>query len=321
MKTIKIIFLLIFILIIISGCATKSNNNEIEPKINFATAWTILPGYLITNFHVVQPALKNITDNNITFNNIYISYKGHVQKAKVAAVDIGYDLCLLTVQDKINIPPVLPLASIDEPLHMGQRVYHIGYPSPLDYGFTPKYFDGSISSLLRSKSGPLSNSQSNQMDTLIKIQSSKYQNKEYPLSYLMTNIPIVGGSSGGPLFNEHDKVIGLLAGYSSGNNIKYSTKIHVSYSIPVEYITKFCIFSITKGYINNISIDDFIKLSKNNIKNNVSPEDCVAMVIVLQDNTSKKGIEYINLLHKIFSKSYNPPIEKTLPIRMPIGVK
>ena len=45
------------------------------------------------------------------------------------------------------------------------------------------------------------------------------------------------------------------------------------------------------------------------------------MIIVSQDNTSKQDIKYINLLHNFFSKSYNPPLEKNLPIRMPIGVK
>ena len=321
----KRFFWILFLSLAITGCAGKaSRHGEQIYFVNAATAWTVLPGYLVTNFHMVnkdlastEPRIISVDAENLKKIEVYICYKGHIQKAKIVAFDQGYDICLLKVQDQTKIPPVLALSQIKEPPHMGQRLHHVGFPSPEVFGFAPKYLEGTVCSVLRSPLGPFSNSQTFMLNRVLK-EHDKYQHKNYAASYMLTTIPGVQGSSGGPVFDETGKVVGMMCGGNNGN-ITSSFPLQVSLVMPISYVQDFCSLSIRAGYISDISLLQFFQIVMDEKRASVPPEESVAMAIALSHGASNKAI--LEQLSAQLSKAHEPPAVPGSPVAIPAGLE
>ena len=152
-------------------------------------------GYIATNYHVVKGAVK-----------VGVRLKtGNTVDAKVVRVDRKNDLAILKIEGSqykaLTIQPSLLIKR-------GMKSYAMGFPLPEMQGVEPKLTDGIVSSL----SG---------------------QNDE-PTTFQISN-PIQPGNSGGPLFSEDGKVIGVVTSTLStvqtaqdaGNltqNINYAVK-------------------------------------------------------------------------------------------------
>ena len=154
--------------------------------------------YVITNWHVIRGA-KNI---KVKFLN------GEKINSEVILKDSQNDIAFL----KLERPPQLPQSDLkvgdSSKVRMGDRVFTIGYPAHWVMGQNPKYTEGVVNALSGIKDDP----------TVFQI-----------------SVQIQPGNSGGPLFNESGKVIGItqstldpqLANESIGalpQNVNYAVK-------------------------------------------------------------------------------------------------
>jgi len=128
--------------------------------------------------------------------NIQVVHRGKGYLATVRHSDGDRDICTLTVT-KIDAPPVL-IGSTNR-LKVGQRVYAIGAPQGLELTLS----EGIISSLR-----PVDDGQ-----------------------YLQITTPISPGSSGGGLFDEGGRLIGLPTFYLSEGQ-------QLNFAVPVEWISE-----------------------------------------------------------------------------------
>ena len=130
-------------------------------------------GYILTNYHVVQGAqqVQVILSNNKTVN------------AKVVNYDANYDVAVLKIIEKVDIPAVVELGDSDN-LQIGESVVAIG--NPLGTDFFGSVTTGVVSALNRKIEGDTNKS-----------------------AYIQTDAAINSGNSGGPLINSSGQVIGI----------------------------------------------------------------------------------------------------------------
>lgn len=138
---------------------------------SLGTAWTIAPGFVVTNNHVILGSTAIVL----------ISTSGEQLQAWPVIRDELNDLALLEVSDSNKLPAALPLANSQTKL--GSQVFTIGFPRVDILGATPKVSDGLISGVRGLRSDPRS-----------------YQ----------TTVYIQPGNSGGPLLNMKGEVVGVV---------------------------------------------------------------------------------------------------------------
>jgi serine protease Do len=161
-------------------------------------------GLIVTNYHVIQHALKNKGEIWVTFNS------GDELLATVVGVDFRSDLALL----KVN--PSKPLVFLDwgdsEKTEVGDYVLAIGNP----YGFGGTVTQGILSAKYRNL-------------------PSKNGEGSYIGNWFQTNAAINSGSSGGPLINMQGQVIGINTAIftPTGGNIGIAFAIPSSEAIPI----------------------------------------------------------------------------------------
>jgi len=128
-------------------------------------------GYIATNYHVVSGA----TSVGVLLKN------GKIVNARIVKKDIKNDLAIIKIDGNnyksLSIEPSLNIKR-------GMKAYAMGFPMAERQGIEPKLTDGIISSL----SG---------LD-------------DEPTTFQITN-PIQPGNSGGPLFSEQGRVIGIVS--------------------------------------------------------------------------------------------------------------
>ncbi len=146
---------------------------KIVPEIRTATGTCFAVhqnGILLTAYHVVKDAKSirvRLTD-------------GTVKKAKLETFTARNDLAIIRID--FHTPHFLLLAP-PRSVHVGDRVFTMGYPAAKLLGQEPKFTDGSISSL----SGVGGEA-----------------------SLLQISVPVQPGNSGGPLVNERGEVVGVV---------------------------------------------------------------------------------------------------------------
>ena len=142
------------------------------PKATNGTCFAVgQNGTLLTAYHVVKDA-KSI--------RVHLA-DGTATEAKVQTFNTKRDLAILRVE--LRTPHYLSLAP-DESVRVGERVFTMGYPAPDLLGQEPKFTEGSISAL----SGPGGEA-----------------------GLLQVSVPVQPGNSGGPLINEHGRVVGVVS--------------------------------------------------------------------------------------------------------------
>jgi serine protease Do len=152
-------------------------------------------GYILTNYHVVQGAqqVQVILSNNKTVN------------AKVVNYDANYDVAVLKIIEKVDIPAVVELGDSDN-LQIGESVVAIG--NPLGTDFFGSVTTGVVSALNRKIDGDTNKS-----------------------TYIQTDAAINSGNSGGPLINSSGQVIGINTA-----KIKESGVEGLGFAIPINAI-------------------------------------------------------------------------------------
>ncbi|RDI97097.1 DegQ family serine endoprotease [Dyella solisilvae] len=165
-------------------------------------------GYILTNNHVVEGA-----------DTVTVRLQDHrTLNAKVVGSDPQYDIALLKVDAKGNLPAV----SIGDSraLKAGQWVLAIGSPFGFDYTVT----QGIVSAVGRNLGS---------------------QDQPYT-SFIQTDVPINRGNSGGPLFDLQGRVVGVNSQIYS-NTGGYQG---VAFSIPIDVAMNVVKQIKEKGYVS-----------------------------------------------------------------------
>jgi S1-C subfamily serine protease len=153
-------------------------------------------GYIVTNHHVIDKAKKiKIKGINSNFDTSY--------EAVVVSTDMKNDLALLKISDeKFKGIESLPYSVKMEGADIGEQVYALGYPQRNVLGEAVKLTNGIISS-----------------NTGFQDDITCYQ----------LSVPVLPGNSGGPLFDSHGNVIGVITSYYSDSNV-------VTYAVKIIYL-------------------------------------------------------------------------------------
>ena len=151
--------------------AGKTSLTDSSIPLTLGTAWSIAPGYVLTNNHVTALA-----------DSAFLVGKSQQRiPARVILRDETHDIALLRVESHNQMPPPLPLAKIGTPL--GASVFTVGFPRADILGQSPKLAQGIISG----ENGLLDD----------------------PYTYQIS-VPIQPGNSGGPLLDMEGKVVGVV---------------------------------------------------------------------------------------------------------------
>ena len=144
-------------------------------------------GYILTNYHVIESAARDDSSVSVLFHD------GSSYEASVAGVEQENDLALLKIDGE-----GLTAAAIgdSDTISVGEPVFAVGNPlGELSFSQT----SGTVSALNRD------------IDATIEGQS-------YSVNMFQIDAAINSGNSGGPVYNSHGEVIGVVTAkyYSSG---------------------------------------------------------------------------------------------------------
>jgi len=162
-------------------------------------------GVILTNWHVtkgvkeiyVWPLPKDgAVETEVLFKDID-PYFG-----SVLAENKGQDLALIKVSGLTADTKVVELGS-NESVSIGDTVYAIGHPNGLPWSFTL----GTVSQIRKNKKWI-------------------YEDKsEHQATVIQTQTPISPGNSGGPLFNESGKIVGINTWGADGQNLNFAVAV------------------------------------------------------------------------------------------------
>lgn len=190
-------------------------------------------GYIVTNHHVVEPAIDGGT---ITVS----THDGLLYEATILGTDQTTDLAVLKVSDTANLVAARFGTSSD--LSVGQPVMAVG--SPL--GLADTVTTGVISALDR----PVSVAASGQIDPLD-------PSDQAPAEMVVTNAiqvdaSINPGNSGGPLFDSTGNVIGINSSIASNSTSSETAgSIGLGFAIPVDLVKNVVDQIITTGSVQH----------------------------------------------------------------------
>ncbi|MDO4517241.1 MAG: trypsin-like peptidase domain-containing protein [Bacillota bacterium] len=169
-------------------------------------------GYILTNYHVIENA-NSITVTFVDGKSYTATYIGGEEENDIAVIKI----------DAKDLTPVV-IGSSDDML-VGEQVTAIGNPLG-ELTFTET--TGIISALNR---------------TITMSDGRK-------MNMIQTDCAINSGNSGGPLFNSHGEVIGIVsAKYSSGNSTSSASVEGLGFAIPMDDVADMVSELITNGYV------------------------------------------------------------------------
>ena len=173
-------------------------------------------GFILTNYHVVGEPEKDGS-----YNRMKIGLPdGCLYEADVLGIDPGSDLAVLLLEPRAGGEP-WPCSDlgVSGDVLVGEKVFAMGNPFLLATDFTPTVTFGVVSGTHRYQSGA-----ANRM--LV-----------YP-DCIQTDAPVNPGNSGGPLFTEEGKVIGIN-GRISINMERGRVNVGVGFAIAVDQAKNF----------------------------------------------------------------------------------
>jgi len=163
-------------------------------------------GYVLTNAHVIEGA------TSVTVTEL----DGTCHQAEIIGYDADYEVGVLKIEPEEDLP-VLELGSIENVL-VGQEIYVIGNPlGELTYSLTP----GIVSA----------------MDRYINIDGTA-------INAFQISAAVNTGNSGGPVFDDQGRVIGLVTAKKSGVGVE-----GLGFAITVDDAVNVANDLIVKGYV------------------------------------------------------------------------
>ena len=170
-------------------------------------------GYILTNYHVVE----NANEITVTFVD------GKTYPATYVGGEEGNDIAVIKIEAE-GLTPVV-LGSSDN-MRVGEQVLTIGNPLG-ELTFTETA--GIISALNR---------------TITMSDGRK-------INMIQTDCAINSGNSGGPLFNLHGEVIGVVSAKYSGSGSSDSASVEgLGFAIPIDDVADIVSELVTNGYVS-----------------------------------------------------------------------
>jgi serine protease Do len=220
-------------------------------------------GYILTNYHVIDGAnsIKVTFDNGKEYTATYV---GGEEKNDIAVIKV----------DATGLTPVVIGKSSD--MLVGEQVTTIGNPLG---ELTFSESTGIISALDRS----ITMSDGRQMNMI------------------QTDCAINSGNSGGPLFNSHGEVIGIVsAKYSSGNNSSSASVEGLGFAIPMDDVANMVSDLVKNGYVTGKPI---MGISVADVDESVTsygvPQGAIIRVVTPDLCGAKAGLQAGDIVTKI----------------------
>ena len=220
-------------------------------------------GYILTNYHVIDVAnsIKVTFDNGKEYTATYV---GGEEKNDIAVIKV----------DATGLTPVVIGKSSD--MLVGEQVTTIGNPLG---ELTFSESTGIISALDRS----ITMSDGRQMNMI------------------QTDCAINSGNSGGPLFNSHGEVIGIVsAKYSSGSNSSSASVEGLGFAIPMDDVANMVSDLVKNGYVTGKPI---MGISVADVDESVTsygvPQGAIIRVVTPDLCGAKAGLQAGDIVTKI----------------------
>ena len=220
-------------------------------------------GYILTNYHVIDGAnsIKVTFDNGKEYTATYV---GGEEKNDIAVIKV----------DATGLTPVVIGKSSD--MLVGEQVTTIGNPLG---ELTFSESTGIISALDRS----ITMSDGRQMNMI------------------QTDCAINSGNSGGPLFNSHGEVIGIVsAKYSSGSNSSSASVEGLGFAIPMDDVANMVSDLVKNGYVTGKPI---MGISVADVDESVTsygvPQGAIIRVVTPDLCGAKAGLQVGDIVTKI----------------------
>mgnify|MGYP001837889871 FL=1 len=220
-------------------------------------------GYILTNYHVIDGAnsIKVTFDNGKEYTATYV---GGEEKNDIAVIKV----------DATGLTPVVIGKSSD--MLVGEQVTTIGNPLG---ELTFSESTGIISALDRS----ITMSDGRQMNMI------------------QTDCAINSGNSGGPLFNSHGEVIGIVsAKYSSGSNSSSASVEGLGFAIPMDDVANMVSDLVKNGYVTGKPI---MGISVADVDESVTsygvPQGAIIRVVTPDLCGAKAGLQAGDIVTKI----------------------
>ena len=220
-------------------------------------------GYILTNYHVIDGAnsIKVTFDNGKEYTATYV---GGEEKNDIAVIKV----------DATGLTPVVIGKSSD--MLVGEQVTTIGNPLG---ELTVSESTGIISALDRS----ITMSDGRQMNMI------------------QTDCAINSGNSGGPLFNSHGEVIGIVsAKYSSGSNSSSASVEGLGFAIPMDDVASMVSDLVKNGYVTGKPI---MGISVADVDESVTsygvPQGAIIRVVTPDLCGAKAGLQAGDIVTKI----------------------
>ena len=220
-------------------------------------------GYILTNYHVIDGAnsIKVTFDNGKEYTATYV---GGEEKNDIAVIKV----------DATGLTPVVIGKSSD--MLVGEQVTTIGNPLG---ELTFSESTGIISALDRS----ITMSDGRQMNMI------------------QTDCAINSGNSGGPLFNSHGEVIGIVsAKYSSGSNSSSASVEGLGFAIPMDDVASMVSDLVKNGYVTGKPILGIIVTDVDqNVTSYGVPQGAIIRVVTPDLCGAKAGLQAGDIVTKI----------------------
>lgn len=219
-------------------------------------------GYILTNYHVIENA-NSITVTFVDGKSYPATYVGGEESNDIAVIKI----------EATGLTPVV-IGSSDDML-VGEQVTAIGNPLG-ELTFTET--TGIISALNRS----------------ITVGDGRKMNM------IQTDCAINSGNSGGPLFNNHGEVIGIVsAKYSSSGSSSAASVEGLGFAIPMDDVAGMVNELVTNGYVTGkpllgITVDDV----KENVQAYGVPAGAEVFVVTPGLCAEKAGLKVGDIITK-----------------------
>lgn len=235
-------------------------------------------GYILTNYHVIDGAnsIKVTFDNGKEYTATYV---GGEEKNDIAVIKV----------DATGLTPVVIGKSSD--MLVGEQVTTIGNPLG---ELTFSESTGIISALDRS----ITMSDGRQMNMI------------------QTDCAINSGNSGGPLFNSHGEVIGIVsAKYSSGSNSSSASVEGLGFAIPMDDVASMVSDLVKNGYVTGKPI---MGISVADVDESVTsygvPQGAIIRVVTPDLCGAKAGLQAGDIVTKIDNTDVTSASELTSAI-------
>ena len=220
-------------------------------------------GYILTNYHVIENA-NSITVTFVDGKSYPATYVGGEEANDIAVIKIEAN----------DLTPVV-IGSSDDML-VGEQVTAIGNPLG-ELTFTET--TGIISALNRS----------------ITMGDGRKMNM------IQTDCAINSGNSGGPLFNSHGEVIGIVsAKYSSSGSYSSASVEGLGFAIPMDDVANMVSELVTNGYVTGKPL---LGISVNDVDENVQaygvPAGAEVIVVTPGLCGEKAGLKVGDIITKI----------------------